>query len=107
MAGLRDEEVVEGGPLVVFGFGVGALGPVARRVGDLDEAPAVEHKARPPAVGGEPPGPVDLTEDEGCYHPLLLVRVEAAVLGDELLFHRFGADSGVVGRLPIGAYDHP
>jgi hypothetical protein len=37
----------------------------------------------------EPPRPVDLAEKEGCYHALLLVRVEAAVLGGELLCHRF------------------
>ena len=107
MAGLRVEVVVKGGLLVVVGVGVGALGAVAGRVRDLDKAPAVEHKARPPAVGGEPPGPVDLTEEEGCHHPLLLVGVEAAVLGGELLCHRFGDDVDVVGRLPVGAYDQP
>ena len=47
--------VFAGGLLVVVGFGVGALGAVAGRVGDLDKAPAVEHKARPPVVGDEPP----------------------------------------------------
>ena len=107
MAGLRAEVVVEGGLLVVVGIGVGALGAVAGRVRDLDKAPAVEHKARPPAVGDEPPRPVDLAEKEGCYHALLLVRVEAAVLGGELLCHRFGDDVDVVGRLPVGAYDQP
>ena len=85
MAGLRVEVVVKGGLLVVVGVGVGALGAVAGRVGGLDKAPAVEHKARPPAVGEEPPRPVDLAEKEGCYHALLLVRVEAAVLDGELL----------------------
>ena len=107
MAGLRVEVVVEGGLLVVVGIGVGALGAVAGRVRDLDKAPAVEHKARPPAMGGEPPGPVDLTEEESCCHPLLLVRVEAAVLGGELLCHRFGDDIDVVGHLPVGAYHRP
>ena len=53
MAGLRAEVVIESGLFVEVGFGVGALGAVAGRVGDLDKAPAVEHKARPPAVGGE------------------------------------------------------
>ena len=66
--------VVVGGLLVVVGFGVGALGAVAGRVRDLDKAPAVEHKVRPPAVGDEPPRPVDLAEKAGCYHALLLVR---------------------------------
>ena len=47
-------------------------------------------------VGGEPPRPVDLTEEQGCYRTLLLVRVEAAVLGGELLCHRFGDDVDVV-----------
>ena len=56
MAGLRAEVVIESGLFVVVGFGVGALGAVAGRVGDFDKAPAVEHKARPSAVGGEPPG---------------------------------------------------
>ena len=84
-----------------------AVCAVAGRVRDLDKAPAVEHKARPPALGGEPPGPVDLTEEEGFHHPLLLVGVEAAVLGGELLCHRFGDDVDVVGRLPICAYDRP
>ena len=65
MAGLRIKVVLEGGLLVVVGFGVGALGAVAGLVRDLDKAPAVEHKARPPTVGGEPPGPVDLTEIYG------------------------------------------
>ena len=84
------EVVVEGGLFVVVGIGVGALGAVAGRVRDLDKAPTVEHKAhRPPAVGGAPPGPVDLTEEEGCHHPPLLVGVVAAVLGGELLCHRF------------------
>ena len=67
MAGRGVEVVVAGGLLVVVGFGVGALGTVAGRVGDFDKAPAVEHKARPPAVGDEPPRPVDLAEKEGCY----------------------------------------
>ena len=105
MAGRGVEVVVAGGLLVVVGFGVGALGTVAGRVGDFDKAPAVEHKARPSAVGGEPPGPVDLTEEEGCHHPLLLVGVEAAVLGGELLCHRFGDEVDGVGRLTVGAYD--
>ena len=48
MAGLRAKVVIEGGLFVEFGFGVGALGAVAGRVGDLDKAPVVEHKARPP-----------------------------------------------------------
>ena len=90
MAGRGVEVVIAGGLLVVVGFSVGALGAVVGRVGDFDKAPAVEHKARPPAVGDEPPRPVDLAEKEGCYHALLLVRVEAAVLGGELLCHRFG-----------------
>ena len=55
MASLRAEEVFEGGLLVVVGFGMSALGAVAGRVGDLDKALAVEHKARLPAVGDEPP----------------------------------------------------
>ena len=29
------------------------------------------------------------------------------MLGGELLCHRFGDDVDVVGRLPVGAYDHP
>ena len=49
-----------GGRVGGSGFGVGALGAVAGLVGDLDKALAVEHKARPPAVGDEPPRPVDL-----------------------------------------------
>ena len=44
----------------MVGFGVGALGAVAGRVRDLSKAPAVEHKAHPPAVGDEPQRPVDL-----------------------------------------------
>ena len=80
---------------------------MAGRVGDLDEALAIEHKARPPAVGDESPRPVDLAEEEGCYLALLLVRVEAAVLGGELLSHRFGDDVDVVGHLPIGTYHRP
>ena len=59
MAGLRAEVVVEGGLLVEVGFGVSALGAVAGRVGDLDEAPmevpAVEHEPHPPAVGATSP----------------------------------------------------
>ena len=85
MPGLGVEVAVKGGLHVAVGFGVSALGAVAGRVRDLDEAPAVGHKARPPAVGGEPPRPVDLAEEGGCDHALLLVRVEAVVLGGELL----------------------
>ena len=55
MAGRGVEVVVAGGLLVVVGFGVGALGAVAGRVGDFDQASAVEQKARPPTVGEEPP----------------------------------------------------
>ena len=54
-----------------------------------------------------PPRPVDLTEEEGCYQPLLLVGVETAVLGGELLCHRFGDDIDVVGHLSIGTYHRP
>ena len=63
MAGLRVEVVIESGLFVEVGFGVGALGAVARRVGDLDKTLAVEHKARPPAVGDESPRPVDLASN--------------------------------------------
>ena len=86
---------------------MGALGALAGCVGDLDKAPALEHKARPPTVGNEPPRPVDLAEEEGCYCALLFVRVEAAVLGGELLCHRLGDDVDVVGHLPIGTYHRP
>ena len=55
----------------------------------------------------KPPKSVDLAEKEGCYHVLLLVRVEAAVLGGELLSHRFGDGADVVGHLPIGTYHWP
>ena len=65
MAGLRVRVVIESGVFVEVGFVVGALGAVAGRVGDLDEAPAVEHKARSPAVGDEPPRPLVLAEKEG------------------------------------------
>ena len=51
--------------------------------------------------------PVDLAEKEGCCHVLLLVRVDAAVLGGELLCHRFSDDVDVVGHLPVGAYHRP
>ena len=34
--------------------------------------------------------------EDGCYHALLLVRAEAAVLGGELLCHRFGDDIDVI-----------
>ena len=54
-----------------------------------------------------PPRPVDLTEEEGCDHALLLVGVEAAVLGGGLLCHRFGDGSDVVGHLLEGADDRP
>ena len=74
-AGHRVEVVAEGGLLVVVGVGVGALGAVAGRVRDLDKAPAVEHKARPPAVGDKPLRPADLAEEEGCFCALLFVRV--------------------------------
>ena len=66
VAGLRVEVVIESGLFVEIGIGVGALGAVAGRVGDLDKALAVEHIARPPAVGDESPRPVDLAEEEGC-----------------------------------------
>ena len=70
VTGLRAEVVVEGGPLVVVGCGVGALGAVAGRVRDLDKAPAVEHKAHPPAVGDEPPGPFLQAADFLLFVPL-------------------------------------
>ena len=53
MACLRAEVVAEGGLLVAFGFGMGALGAVGGRVGDLEEALVVGHKSRPPAVDDE------------------------------------------------------
>ena len=87
---------------------MGALGAVAGRAGDLVEAPAVVHKARPPAVGDyEPPRPVDLAEEEGCFYALLLVGKEAALFGGELLCHRFGDDIDVIGHLPEGTYNRP
>ena len=58
-------------------------------------------------MGYEPPRPVDLAEEEGWYCTLLFVRVEAAVLGGELFFHRFGDGVDVVGHLPIGTYHRP
>ena len=76
--------------LLVAGFGVSALGAVAGRVGDLDEAPVVEHKPRPPAVGDEPPRAVDLAEKEGCDH--IFLSFEAEVSHGELLCRRFGGD---------------
>ena len=107
LAGRGVEVVVAGGLLVAVGFGVGALGAVAGRVKGFEKAPAVEHKVRPPAVGDELPRPVDLAEEEGCYHALFLVRVEAAVLGGELLCHRPSGNVDVVGHLPIGTYHQP
>ena len=107
MASLRAKVVIEGGLPVVFGSGAGALGVAAGSVGDLDKAPAVEHKARPPAVGDEPPRPVDLAEEGGFYCTLLLVRVEAAVLGGELLCNCLGDDAGIVGHLPVRTYHRP
>ena len=56
-------------------------------------------------MGDEPPRPVDLAEEEGCYRALLLVRAEAVVLGGELLCHRFGDDVDVIGHLPEGTYN--
>ena len=56
--------------------------------------PAVEHKARLLAVGDEPPRPVDPAEEKGYNHALLLVRVEAAVLGGKLLYRRSGDGGG-------------
>ena len=47
VAGQGVEVATEGSFLVVIGFGMGALGAMAGRVGDLDKAPAVEHKAQP------------------------------------------------------------
>ena len=38
---------------------------VSEGVGDLYQAPAVEKKARPSAVGRESPGPVELSAEEG------------------------------------------
>ena len=55
MASLRVEVVIESGLFVEVGFGVGALGAVAGRVGDLDKAPAVEHKANPTRGGRRVP----------------------------------------------------
>ena len=56
MAGLWAEVAVEGSRLVAISFGVSAVSAVSGRVGDLDEAPAVEHDPRPPAGGDEPQG---------------------------------------------------
>ena len=58
-------------------------------------------------MGDKPPRPADLAEKEGCYHVLLLVRVEAAMLGGELLCHCCGDGVDVVGHLPIGTYHRP
>ena len=100
MAGWGVEVVVAGGLRVVIGFGVGALGAMAGRVGDLDKETAVGHEARPPAVCDESPRPVDMAEEGGCYCTLLLVRVEAAVRGGELPCLRFGNDVGLSANLP-------
>ena len=89
MAGSGVAAVSKGNFHEAVGFGVSALGAVAECVGDLDEAPAVEHKAHPPAVGEEPPRPVDLAEELGCYHALLLVREKAVVIDGELLCYFF------------------
>ena len=58
-------------------------------------------------MGYEPPRPVDLAEEEGCYHALLLVKVEAAVLGGELFCQRCGDDAGALGHLFEGTYNGP
>ena len=56
-------------------------------------------------MGNEPPRLVDLAEKGGCYCALLLVRVEATVLDDELAFHRFADDVDAAGHLPEGTYN--
>ena len=61
----------------------------------------------PPAVGDGPPRPVGLVEEEGCCRTLIIVRVESAVLGGELLCHRFGDDVDVIGHLLTGTYHRP
>ena len=82
--------VFAGGFLVVIGFGMGALGAMEGRIGDLDKAPTVDHEVirQKSKARYETPRPVYLAEEEGCYYTLLLVRSEAAVLDGELLCHR-------------------
>ena len=59
-------------------------------------------------MGDKPPRPVDLAEEGGCDHALLLDGVEAAVLGGGLLCHCFGDDLGAaVGHLPKSTNDRP
>ena len=87
VAGLGAAAASKGGFHVAVGFSVGMLGAVARRVGHFDEAPAVEHKGRPPAVGDEPPRPVDLAEEGGYCRALFLVSV--ARLFQRHIFSRF------------------
>ena len=60
MVGLGVEVVIEDGLLVAVGFDMGALGSVAENVRTSASHPAIDHKARTPAVGDEPPIPVDL-----------------------------------------------
>ena len=50
VASPRAEVVAEGGRHVVVKSGVIAVSTVPGRAGDLTEAPAVEHEARPPAA---------------------------------------------------------
>ena len=46
-------------------------------------------------------------EEKGCYCTRLFVRVEAAVLGGELLCHRLCDVVDVAGHLPLGTYHQP
>ena len=55
----------ESGLLVIVVSDAGALRMVSGGVGDLYQAPAVLEKARPSAVGCEPPGPVELAAEKG------------------------------------------
>ena len=67
------EVVIEGGLLVVVGFGIAR--PVRWRgaLGALASSPAVEHKVRPPAVGdeaGHGAGPEGATDAETVPCPI-------------------------------------
>ena len=64
-AGFGVHVAVESGLLIVVVSGAGTLRMVSGGVGDLHQAPAVQEKARPSAVGREPPGPVELVAEEG------------------------------------------
>ena len=111
VAGIRAEVVLEGEFLVVVDFGAWARSAKATQgaLGTSTRQPQSRIRRAHPRWATSPHDRWIWLRKKAATAPCFLSewKLEATVLGGELLCHRLGDDVDVVGHLPRGTYHRP